>query len=265
MEFFTITNTLPVHISDSKKGDTTIVLLHGYMETLYVFSEFSDLLERHNFRVISIDLPGHGLSLSCPDKNSMEFCAKVVYGVVHDICKVDKCILAGHSLGGYISQYVTRLYPELATSLIMLNSTPFAESESKLKSRQKEMEVILKARLHILASLSIPKMYAEINRRGFDSKIEETVEICESHDPNGIVASVRGMIDRPDNTDFLKTLKIPVKFIFGDSDEFISNEEALRIKELIPNAQCYTIENTGHNSFIEAPDRTLEIITTENY
>ncbi len=263
MEFFATTNTLPIHISDSKKGDKTIVLLHGYMETLYVFSEFADLLEKNNFRVISLDLPGHGLSLSLSDKNSMELCAEVVYGVVHDICNVNKCIVAGHSLGGYISQYLMRLHPDFVTSLIMLNSTPFAEPDIKLKSRQKEMEVILKSRLHILASLSIPKMYAESNRRRFDSKIEETIEICDTHDPNGIVASVRGMIERPDNTDFLKTLKIPLKFIFGDSDDFIANDEAAMIKSSIPNAQCFTIENTGHNCFIEAPERTLEIITAE--
>lgn len=260
MEFFAATNNLPVHISDSKIGEKTIVLLHGYMETLYVFSEFSELLEKHKFRVISIDLPGHGLSLSDPEINSMEFCAKVVYGAVHDICKVDSCILAGHSLGGYVSQCIAKLFPNFVTSLILLNSTPFAEPESKLKSRKKEMEVILKSRLHILASLSIPKMYAESNRRKFDAKIEETVEISDTHDPNGIVASIKGMIQREDNTAFLKTLSIPVKFIFGDSDDFITNQEAQMIKDSLPGALCFTIENTGHNCFIENPDRVLQII-----
>ena len=49
MEFFAISNNIPVHIYDSKKGDQTIVLLHGYLETLYIYTEFSFLLEK-NYR-----------------------------------------------------------------------------------------------------------------------------------------------------------------------------------------------------------------------
>ena len=76
MEFFATAGTIPVHINDTKKGEKTIVLLHGYLETLYIWNEFVNLLAKE-YRVISIDLPGHGLSCSGP-VNSMEFMATVV-------------------------------------------------------------------------------------------------------------------------------------------------------------------------------------------
>ena len=44
MEFFATVNNIPLHISDTKRGDKTIVLLHGYLETLYIFQEFTPLL-----------------------------------------------------------------------------------------------------------------------------------------------------------------------------------------------------------------------------
>ena len=65
MEYFAISNGIPVHILDTKKGDTTIMLLHGYLETLYIFNEFIEELEK-KYRVIAIDLPGHGIAFLVP-------------------------------------------------------------------------------------------------------------------------------------------------------------------------------------------------------
>ena len=58
MEFFATSNKIPVHISDSKNGDTVLVLLHGYLETLYIWEDFRSLLDSR-IRTLAIDLPGH--------------------------------------------------------------------------------------------------------------------------------------------------------------------------------------------------------------
>ena len=138
---------------------------------------------------------------------------------------MEQCILAGHSLGGYIAMDFIKRYPQMVSQLIILNSTPFPEPEGKEMDRKREMDLILSSKLHIMASMGIPKMYAEQNLRKCEEKIEETVEICDTHDPAGIVAT---------------------------------------IKEALPNVQCHTISGTGHNSFIEAPERVLEIITAQD-
>lgn len=260
MEFFATVNNLPLHISDTKKGDKVIVLLHGYLETLYIFQEFTTLLAHNGYRVISMDLPGHGLSGSNPDINTIPFCSSLVHSMLRDICRVENCILAGHSLGGYIAMDFIKKYPQMVSELIILNSTPFPEPEGKEKDRKREMDLILSSKLHIMAAMGIPKMYAEQNLRRCDQKIEETVEICETHDPAGIVATIKGFIAREESVSALKEAKMPVKFICGDMDSFISNADAATIREALPNVQCYTISGTGHNSFIEAPERVLEII-----
>ena len=97
MEFFAISNGIPIHILDTKKGDKIIFLLHGYLETLYIFSEFIELLQSE-YRVIAIDLPCHGLSGSSKTVNSMDFCADVVADVLK-ACKVEdgaNITIAGH-------------------------------------------------------------------------------------------------------------------------------------------------------------------------
>lgn len=257
MEYFAISNGIPVHILDTKKGDETILLLHGYLETLYIFNEFIEILEK-KYRIIAIDLPGHGLSGSDKEMNSMEFSA----GVAADILKksgIEKAYVAGHSMGGYVAQNCVKLFPEMFKGLILLNSTPFADSPEKKEDRKREIELILSAKLGHLASLSIPKMYAPSNLRRLDEKIEETVEITETHDPNGIVACIKGMMERSETKDVLaKTEK--VMLVFGTEDKFITSVTQESLVSEFPHAKAVVIPETGHNSFIEAPGKVMEAL-----
>ncbi len=260
MEFFAISNGIPVHINDTKVGDKVILLLHGYLETSYIFSDFIELIEEF-YRVIAIDLPGHGLSGSNKEINSMEFSATVATNVLN-LCKVPEgteVYVAGHSMGGYVAQSCLRYFPERYAGLILLNSTPFADSPDKASSREREIGLINSLKLQTLANVSIPTMYAKSNLRRLDDKILETIEICETHDPQGIVACIKGMMERPDNTELLKSIP-KLLIIFGDSDTYITKEIVAKIEENAPNACSILIEESGHNSFIEQPEKTLAAI-----
>lgn len=262
MEFFAISNNIPVFISDTQKGDETLVLLHGYLETHYIFSEFTQLLEKR-YRVISIDLPGHGLSGSNDDVNTMEFAASVVVDVM-DKCKVERAFIAGHSMGGYVAQACMEQFPQRFKGLILLNSVPFPDSEEKKSDREREISLIQSSMLGRIADISIPRMYDSDSLRKFDEKIQETIELCEMHDPKGIVASLRGMMQRKDYSDFIKSLKTsstPILFVFGDKDKFNPIERVNEIIAQFPDVEAEIIGNSGHNSFIEQPDRSLEIIS----
>ena len=118
MEFFAICNGIPVHISDSKRGERVLVLLHGYLETLYVWQDFILKLPE-DIRTISIDIPGHGLSGTHQTENSLEFCANVVKDVLR-VCSVDKATVMGHSMGGYIAIECIKRYPELFNAIVLM-------------------------------------------------------------------------------------------------------------------------------------------------
>ena len=257
MEFFAISNGIPVHISDSKKGETTILLLHGYLETLYVYSEFMELLEKQ-YRVVAIDLPGHGLSGSNKEVNTMEFCADIAADVLGK-CGVESAYIAGHSMGGYVALACMKKYPQLFKGLILLNSTPFADSPEKKADREREIELVKSAKLGQLAALCIPKMYAPGNLRKFDEKIEETVEITETHDPNGIVACIKGMMEREDSQELLGKIE-KAMFVFGNEDKFIVDQTREKLIAGFPNVTAKIIPQTGHNSFIEEPQAVFEAI-----
>ena len=136
MEYFATINGIPLHISDTKSGDKTILLLHGYLETLYIWEEFTSLLAPH-FRVISIDIPGHGLSHT-PAQNSMEFCAGIADALLETL-KIKKAAILGHSMGGYVAIEAIKRYPDRFGALIMMHSSPFSDSAQKIEERKREI------------------------------------------------------------------------------------------------------------------------------
>jgi len=250
MEFFATCNGIPVHISDTKKGEKVIVLLHGYLETLYIWDDFIKSFPS-SFRVISLDLPGHGLSGSRKEENSIAFCADVVVSVM-DTCGVNVAsAVVGHSMGGYVAIEALKRYPERFESLILMHSGPNADSEEKKIDRDREIELIQKAKLQMIVKMGIPKMFAKENLRRMDEKINETVEISDTHDPEGIVATLRGLKSREDNLDFLKQCSKPIMLFFGMDDCHIPVEKAQILQKELPKATTVFLHHSGHNGFLE--------------
>ena len=251
MEYFATCNGIPVHISDSQKGEKCLLMLHGYLETLNVWEDFiKSLLPK--MRIISIDLPGHGLTGTNKDINTIEFSADVVCAVLEK-CGVQKSFIMGHSMGGYVAIEAVKRYPNLFEGLILMHSVPFADTPEKISDRDREISLIKQAKLPSIARLGIPKMFSPTNIRRMDEKIFEIIELTEMHDPEGIVASIEGLKARPDNMEFLKTSKTPLIMFFGVDDYHIPTDKAELIAKELPMAKTVFLANSGHNGFLEEP------------
>jgi len=276
MEFFTIANGISVHVWDTRDekapgqavSENCLVLLHGYLETMYIYNELIDALKPH-FRIITLDLPGHGLTDSAPAGpdgariNSLAFQAQVVAGVM-DRCGVQKAVIAGHSMGGYVTLRFLHDFPDRADRGILLHSHPYPDVPEKADDRAREKVLIREGKLQALAAYSIPKMYFEDNLRACDEKIRETVELCETHDPEGIIATIEGLRTRPDQQDVMAHPPVPLMLVHGDHDAFLPLEKVAEMKESFPQVQYELVPETGHNSFIERRDAVVELLTRGN-
>ena len=265
MEFFTIAAGISVHVFDTEEaGKPCLVLLHGYLETMYVFNELTEAL-RSSYRVIVIDMPGHGLTDSAPADeagkriNSLSFCARVVAGLL-DKCGVEKAWIAGHSMGGYVAQQFLSDFPERTEGVILLCSHPWPDAPEKAADREMEKQGIRAGKLMTIAAASIPRMYYEENLRACDEKVRETIELCETHDPEGICSLLDGLRMRPDLRPVLAEACRPVLLIHGDHDNFLSLSRVEEMKNLFPKMHFALIPDAGHNAFIERQDACVEEI-----
>ena len=161
-------------------------------------------------------------------------------------------------MGGYVTLQVLRSMPERLEGAILLHSHPLPDAPEKAQDREREKALIEAGKLHALAAASIPKMYNEENLRACDEKIRETVELCETHDPEGIISSIEGLRTRPDLQPVMQQPPVPLLLIHGDHDNFQPLEMVAKLKDLFPKVSYHLIPETGHNAFIERQDEVVE-------
>ena len=100
-ERFIMAGSTALHIADSGKGDKCVVLLHGYLESMYVWDYFAHLLTP-SVRVITVDIPGHGISEVKGEVHTMDMIADVLAEMLKSL-DIERVTMVGHSMGGYVA------------------------------------------------------------------------------------------------------------------------------------------------------------------
>src|SRR5450759_1998483 len=128
-----------IHYTDKGNGKT-IVLLHGYLESSEVWNGFEEKL-KSKFRIIAVDLPGHGLSDVYGETHPMEFLATAVKELLDAMC-INKICLVGHSLGGYVTLAFLELFTDYLSGYCLFHSQPFADSAEAIEKRRREIAIV---------------------------------------------------------------------------------------------------------------------------
>lgn len=251
MEKFIIADGTAIRIGDTQRGERTVVLLHGYLENLNIWDDFTGLLQPR-LRVVAPDLPGHGISEIKGPVHTMEFLADTVHAALLE-CGVTKYTVVGHSMGGYVALALAARHPEDLDALVLLSSTPNADTEAKRSEREREIAVVRGGKKELLSRTLPGRGFAPQNRIRLADQIEDLAELAMLTEDDGIVALLRGMERRVDTNEMLRGLKVPQMFVFGRHDEYIPVERAEAVAAANPQARVVWLENSGHNGFIEEP------------
>ena len=257
-ESFIMAGDAFLHVADSGKGDKCVVLLHGYLESMYVWDDFLPLITPE-VRVITVDIPGHGITDSVAEVHTMEMMADILHDML-DAMGIERVTMVGHSMGGYIALAFCEKYPESLDGLVLLSSTPNADTEQKVENRRREIELVRAGKKDMLAKVAPEAGFAVQNRKRFKDYIEDLVEQVHITDDDGIVALLEGMITRKDQNEMLRESAVRQLFILGKLDNYISVEAAEAFIEKNPQAQVAWLEKSGHMGFIEEPQACAEAL-----
>ena len=234
--------------TDQGKG-TAVILLHGFLENRTMWTDLSTALLA-KFRVITIDLLGHGATDSMGYVHSMEDNADVVAAVVSEL-KIRKAIVAGHSMGGYVALAFADLYPEKIKALALINSTARADSEERQQNRDRAIKAVKKD-YTAFVRLSIANLFSPTNRERLAQEIEGVKQQALKTPLQGIVASLEGMKIRKDREVLLHFAPYPILLVLGKMDPVLNYDENV---DQIQNTQVELVTfGDGHMSTIENRD-----------
>jgi pimeloyl-ACP methyl ester carboxylesterase len=246
-----------IHYTDSGDG-AVIVLLHGYLESSEVWNGFSGKLAL-SFRVISVDLPGCGLSDVFGEVHSMEFMAMAIKELF-DHLGIIKVFLTGHSLGGYVALAFLELFPDLLSGYCLFHSQPFADTPAAIEKRKREIEIVKMGKKNLMYPDNVMKMFASSNLEKFSDALQRSKNIASRIPGEGIIAVLNGMMIRPSRLTFMEEGKVPCLWILGSMDNYIPYDLIQKQVNLPDNAKIVILANSGHMGFVEEEELSVKIV-----
>jgi pimeloyl-ACP methyl ester carboxylesterase len=248
-------NGIDIHYRETGEG-FPIVLVHGYTGNSRNWALTAPAL-RENFRTISVDLRGHGLSgrPSSEDEYALEAMASDVYELLKAL-DVSECVLVGHSMGGMVSQLLVLEHPEAVRALVLVDTAAEVPKGLMYDERRKQrerlveiaheqgMEAVFEEQERITPlhpALAANPRYIDIWREQFLMTSREAY-----------IAGANGMASRRSVVADLVKVAMPTLVICGEKDEpFL--EPSRQMHEAIPGSELIIISGAGHGPQMETP------------
>jgi len=246
-----------IYYADKGVGQV-IVLIHGYLETSEIWESFANSLAG-SYRVLSLDLPGHGSSDIYNHTHTMEFMAEVTEGLLN-ATGTDKAFIIGHSMGGYVTLAFLEKSPHKLLGYCLFHSHPFADTPEVLKRRENDIQMIEAGKKFMIYPEAIRRMYADVNLEKFHDAIERSKRIASGIRDEGITAVLRGMMARPSRVHLMEEGKVPCLWILGEKDNYINCQQMKSRVRLPANAELVILNNSGHMGFIEEEEKSRQIV-----
>lgn len=227
-----------------------VVWLHGFMENSCIWKRQRSFFNS-NFTNIYIDLLGHGKSSVIAEMQTMQQQADWLKFVL-DHLKIKKCVLIGHSMGGYVALAFVEHYPNQVTDLVLLNSTSREDSIEKKLNRERAIKIVKQQKDSFLR-MGVLHLFAAKQREKFADDIKVLLNNLSSISSEGIIAALKGMKIRPDRSEILKQFSGKKLIIAGKNDPVLA-ANSLEVEAVQVNAE-FIILKGGHMSYLEASEK----------
>jgi len=267
---FAILNSgLSVHYSDRGcKECPTIVFLHGNNASLHTFERLASLLETQ-YRVVSYDQPGHGLTGAHPRN---DYSANAYHEALNELLEhlqIDHFVLGGSSMGGWIAWRYAVANPNKLTGLILLSASGAPQALDVEKPRLYLGARIMRNSLgRWLSERITPKV---IVRRSLLEALEDESLVTEElvnrywellrFPGNRHALAQRAATDREEHyAERIENISIPTLVIWGDEDRVRPVTDAYTFASRIVDSELVVLPKVGHAPMEEDPQNTAQAI-----
>ena len=231
-----------------------VILLHAFPLSRQMWKQQFESLNKAGYRVIAPDLRGFGESTNFADINSMEAMAHDVAELTNDL-KIEKAVIGGLSMGGYVAFNFFRLFPHKTAALILCDTNSAADTDEKRASRLDMIEKIEEKGSQALIEEMLPSLVSEYTKTKNSVLMNALAQMFEATDRQALIAALRGLAERESHDELLKSIDVPTLLIFGEEDSITDFEVARCLKNRISRSRLFIIENAGHYSNLEQPEQ----------
>ena len=255
---------LRIHYKDEGAGPA-LLLIHGTASSLHTWDGWVGELE-DQFRLVRLDLPGFGLTGPEPEHDYSTARRVEVLTALLDHLQVDRCSVAGNSLGGYIAWQFAARRPERVDQLVLIDAAGYPKHSST------EMTVMDLGRIPVLstvlAKLTPRFLIAAGVRESYGDPDLATPEVIDRYyrlirREGNRQALLLGLNNkRPIEIDLIRSISQTTLVMWGEDDRLIAVELAERFHRDLPNSELIIYPNIGHVPMEEIPVRSAQEAAT---
>ncbi|MGB8733500.1 MAG: alpha/beta fold hydrolase [Candidatus Sulfotelmatobacter sp.] len=235
-----------------------VVLIHPFPVNHEFWLPVAESLATR-YRVIFPDMRGHGDSEVGEGPATMDKHAADIARVMDD-AEVGRAPLIGVSIGGYALFEFWRKYRGRVAALGLCNTKAPADPPDARAARLHAANDVIERGTEPFFESMIPRLLGKSTREARPDLIEGVLRMMRKMSPEDVAQVQRGMAERPDSVDTLKTINVPTLVVTGDEDILTGVNEAELMRQHIPSSQLCVIPKAGHYSAWEQPVETAKLL-----
>lgn len=249
--------TRGVAYDDAGEGPP-VLFVHGFPHHRKLWAPQVRALAGHS-RAIALDLPGFGES-DMPERFSIDAWADGLARFL-DALAIDRAVIAGLSMGGYITLAFWRLHRERVLALVLADTRTGADTEEGKAKRRETIDLARREGPTAVARALLPGMVGKSTREREPSVVATMRAMLEGASVDSIVGASEAMIARADSTALLSTIDVPTLIVVGEEDVLTPPKESRAMHAAIRGSRLEIIPGAGHVSNIERPAAFNQVLT----
>ncbi len=234
---------------------TPLVFLHAYPLDSRQWSRVAGRFTER--RVLAPDLPGFGQSPLGGE--TLDGFADAVIEQMNS-AGIDSAAIVGLSMGGYVAFRLYDRWPERVAGLVLADTRAGADGEDARERRTEQAERARREGVEWLPEVMIGVALGETTRREKPAVVERVRQIIEDADPEGVARALTAMRDRPDSSEMLSRIDVPVLVIVGEEDGVTPMSDARAMADAVPQGRLVEIPTAGHYTNLENEDAFVTAI-----
>lgn len=227
---------------------TPVVFLHAFPFNAALWSaERARLTDRI---VLAPHFPGFG-GRPTVGADLDRFAAAIIEDM--DAGRIDRAVVVGLSMGGYVAFRLHARWPERITALVLADTRAGADSREGAAKRTEQAERVRREGMEWFVDVQLPSLLGETTRQMHPEVTDRVRRMMLDADPEGVALALLAMRDRPDSIPDLARIDVPVLAIVGEEDTVTPAREARLIAEGVSDGRLEIIPGAGHLSNLENP------------
>jgi len=245
-------NNFAISYNDVGEGAVPIIFLHGFPFDKSMWNGQLDSL-KSSYRLIACDIRGFGKSTDEKTVLSIDLFSDDLLSFM-DKLNIDKAILCGLSMGGFISLNAIKRFPERFEALILCDTQCIADTTEVKENRYKAIEQINLDGVTEFNEKFIKNVFHPDSLTNKIELVENLRNIVFANSKVVITAGLTALAERSETCSILNTIGIPTLIICGREDTVTPLIQSEFMKEQIKGSSLKIINNAGHVSNLEQPD-----------